>query len=182
MSQEQKGSMQEGMAHTSRQLVLSQGMRHFVHGPDGYKYGPADLPMLLQWKAEGRLTPDTLLEPEVGGTPMAAKDLPGLFTLAQQPYVSHGQGGPQHATYPYTPPHSPSVQGMATAGWLIAIASMCLCWCWPVLGPISIYYAYRASANGYQYGKALVVFAVICTLVGAFFGIMSTMLMLGGMR
>ena len=53
-------------------------MQYFVIGPDGQKFGPADINTLTQWAAEGRLTPATMLEDEFGKQ-MPASELPGVF-------------------------------------------------------------------------------------------------------
>lgn len=153
-------------------------MRHFVHGNDGNKYGPADLATLQQWKVEGRLTPETMLEPEVGGAAFPARDVPGLFVAPAPQPGPYEPGGPQYASYPYVPPQPQNVQNFAIAGWILAVVSLCVCW--PILGPLSIYFAYKANSGGYQYGKALITTAVVCTLLGAFFGILAVFSMMGG--
>jgi hypothetical protein len=53
-------------------------MQYMVIWSDGNKYGPADLALLNQWAAEGRITPDTDLEPVAGGPTIKAATLPGL--------------------------------------------------------------------------------------------------------
>lgn len=53
-------------------------MQYMVIWSDGNKYGPADLTLLNQWAAEGRITPDTELEPVAGGPTIKAGTLPGL--------------------------------------------------------------------------------------------------------
>ncbi|QYK53557.1 MAG: hypothetical protein KF824_01385 [Fimbriimonadaceae bacterium] len=45
---------------------------------DGQKFGPADMAMLNQWIAEGRIKPETELESVVDGTRLSAASLPGL--------------------------------------------------------------------------------------------------------
>ena len=41
-------------------------MRYFVIGANGELYGPADIATLNQWIAEGRLTPTSMLQEELG--------------------------------------------------------------------------------------------------------------------
>lgn len=53
-------------------------MQYLVIWSDGNKYGPADLVLLNQWAAEGRVTRDTELEPVDGSPRLRAADLPGL--------------------------------------------------------------------------------------------------------
>lgn len=55
------------------------GLRYFVIAPDGSKYGPADVNTLRQWLAQGRITPDTLLEEESSRQRFQAKLVAGLF-------------------------------------------------------------------------------------------------------
>ncbi|ARU40526.1 hypothetical protein CCB80_04990 [Armatimonadetes bacterium Uphvl-Ar1] len=45
---------------------------------DGQKFGPADVTVLNEWAAQGRLTPTTELESVVDGSRMQAGSLPGL--------------------------------------------------------------------------------------------------------
>ncbi len=53
-------------------------MAFYVVGPDGNKYGPADVPTLQQWVGEGRVTANTLLEEEGTGRQGYASTVPGL--------------------------------------------------------------------------------------------------------
>lgn len=60
-------------------------MQYMVVWSDGNKYGPADLALLNQWASEGRITPDTQLEPVAGGMPIRAAELPGLIIPGASP-------------------------------------------------------------------------------------------------
>jgi hypothetical protein len=53
-------------------------MQYFVIWNDGQKFGPADLTVLNEWVAQGRITPTTELESVVDGSRMQASSLPGL--------------------------------------------------------------------------------------------------------
>lgn len=53
-------------------------MQYFVIWTDGQKFGPADLTVLNEWAAQGRITPTTELESVVDGSRMAAGSLPGM--------------------------------------------------------------------------------------------------------
>lgn len=57
-------------------------MAFYVVGPDGNKYGPADVPTLQQWVGEGRVTSNTLLEEEGTGRQGYASTVPGLSFAA----------------------------------------------------------------------------------------------------
>lgn len=58
--------------------VQSTMQTFYVLGTDGQKYGPADLGILLQWKQEERLWPDTVLESTTNGQKLVAGTLPAL--------------------------------------------------------------------------------------------------------
>lgn len=53
-------------------------MEYMVIWSDGQKFGPADIAMLNQWIADGRIKPETELESVVDGTRLSAASLPGL--------------------------------------------------------------------------------------------------------
>lgn len=143
-------------------------MRHFVHGPDGVKYGPADLATLEQWRNEGRLTPETLLEPEVGGTAFPAKNLPGLsFGYAQQNPAEHS--GQTYANYPYPAVPGEGASKFVAWAWVLGIVSVCVCW--PFLGPLAIYCAFRARSLGSPQGGVLIAYTITCMLIGGAIGI-----------
>jgi len=149
-------------------------MRHFVHGPDGQKYGPADFAMLQQWRDEGRLTPDTMLEPEVGGTPFSAKDVPGLFAPPAQ--IPFEQPGSNFANYPYQAPNNPVLTKFVVAASILGVVSLCACW--PCLGPAAIYCAYKARSMGSPNGTILLVFTIVCMVIGAVLGISAAIQMI----
>ncbi len=140
-------------------------MRHFVHGPDGSKYGPADLPTLILWKGENRLLPTSMLEPEVGGAPFPAQDLPGLFPELQQ-RTSYGQTPWNYASYPN--PNADSMKqaarNMATATWVLGALALLVCPLLCGLGAIAC--AISASQKGHPQGRLLIGYAIGCTVVG----------------
>lgn len=148
-------------------------MRHYVHGPDGTKYGPADLPVLLQWVTEGRVTPETMLEPEVGGLPFPARDLPGLYPAQQAP-PDNASSTVGYAPYPHQDQTSRvQANNFALATWILGGVGV---FCCPVLfGLTAIYTATRAKALNHPLGGTLVAYAVICTIVGCGLGILSVM-------
>ena len=51
---------------------------YFVVLPDGQKFGPADINLLNQWVAEGRVLANTMLEEAQSGRRYPASSLPGL--------------------------------------------------------------------------------------------------------
>lgn len=140
-------------------------MRHFVHGPDGSKYGPADLPTLQLWKNENRITPTTLLEPEVGGTTFQAKDLPGLFPELQQP-LTYGQNNWSYAQYPHPQQtqDEQTARTMATMTWILGALALFVCPLLCGLGAIGC--AISASQKGHPQGRLLIGYSVGCTILG----------------
>ncbi len=51
---------------------------YFVVMPDGQKFGPADVPTLNTWAAEGRLFPNSVLEAAATGQKSAANMIQGI--------------------------------------------------------------------------------------------------------
>ncbi|MBS1715602.1 MAG: hypothetical protein JST30_14835 [Armatimonadetes bacterium] len=138
-------------------------MQHYVHGSDGEKYGPADLAVLRQWKAEGRLLPDTLLEPEVGGAPFPAKSLPELYPEEQQ-RQSYGQADWSYVPYPHPSKPVDLGKSQAIAAWILGAVSICVC---PVgLGAVAIYMATQAKSKGHPQGNVLIGYTIACLAVG----------------
>src|SRR5512135_755005 len=136
-------------------------MRHFVHGPDGTKYGPADLELLKEWRADGRIAADTLLEPEVGGAAFPAKDLQELFPEEQE-RPSYGQadwGYVQYPTQDQSPAPGPQSQSYATATWILGGCSVLVC---PLLlAPAALICAIQAKSKGHPQGTVLILYAVV---------------------
>jgi hypothetical protein len=137
-------------------------MRHFVHGPDGQKYGPADFETLVQWRDEGRVSLSTLLEEETGGVPFEAERLPGLFAPLTDDRTIY-TGYPRPAMIPADP------RRLAVWGWILATLSIFVC---PFgLGAAAIVLAYRARELGYSRGNLLLGYAVACMGVGLILGV-----------
>jgi hypothetical protein len=93
-------------------------MRYYVTGEDGRRYGPADEALLRDWATQGRLTPNSLLEPESGGAGIYASALPGLQFPPIVPNAT--SAAPYGAPYnvPYAPnPYGQPVGGYANRGW-----------------------------------------------------------------
>ena len=53
-------------------------MLYYVIGPDGSRFGPADVTMLSQWASEGRVHPGTTLQEDGTGRNIPASAIPGL--------------------------------------------------------------------------------------------------------
>jgi hypothetical protein len=72
-------------------------MQYYVIGPDGNRYGPADVPTLKLWVSENRLTPQTMLEDVSTAQRMPASAVDGLFP----PLQFQQQMGPAPGSIPY---------------------------------------------------------------------------------
>lgn len=83
-------------------------MRYFVVGPNGERYGPADVAMLSQWVQEGRVLGHHLIEVEATGQRIQAAQIPGLvFTQPhQQPPQAWNQPFGATPPSPYQAPSS----------------------------------------------------------------------------
>lgn len=144
-------------------------MRHFVHGPDGQKYGPADFQTLVQWKNEGRITSTTLLEPEVGGTPFEAHGLPGLFDQQYQPYQAV-QAPHNYAAYPYGSLEDPSVRKFGLATWILGPVGCACCLFASIAGVVC---AFVANSKGHPQGKVLIAYSIGFLVLGIVLSIVS---------
>lgn len=104
-------------------------MRYFVIGPNGQKYGPADVPTLNQWSVEGRLFPQTMLEAEGSGAQVFASSVAGIQFPVGTPPPSAVPAHHYAPTYaePYTPPqYAEEGSGPAWAGIGLGVASIAL--------------------------------------------------------
>ncbi|HJP82632.1 MAG TPA: hypothetical protein VJ835_03930 [Fimbriimonadaceae bacterium] len=111
-------------------------MRYFVIGANGELFGPADIPTLNQWIAEGRVLPTTMVQEELGGARFAASMLTGLAFSAQYPRAQ--SFGNQY------------VQDGATEmknAWTYGIIGL---FCFGIiLGPVGLFYAIKAKQLGH---------------------------------
>ncbi|MBS1723409.1 MAG: hypothetical protein JSS66_10705 [Armatimonadetes bacterium] len=154
-------------------------MRHFVHGPDGQKYGPADMPLLHAWKAEGRITPETLIEPEVGGTPMVAKAMPELFPELQE-RQAYGQSQWSDAPVkPVAPVLTEEEMARRYANWTWILGPVALLCCPLPAGIAALICAVNASKRGHPQGTTLVIYAMVSMALGLALGVY-TLKQMGG--
>jgi hypothetical protein len=63
-------------------------MEYYVIGPDGSKYGPADVDILNIWINEGRIIPSTKIETD-SGTSLMAMDVQGIVFPNTPDYSVH---------------------------------------------------------------------------------------------
>jgi hypothetical protein len=137
-------------------------MQYFVVMPDGQKFGPADVNVLTQWAAEGRISSGTLLEDVSTGQRLPASQVVGIMWPGA-PAVSEAPPRPQTpspfaqppAYSPYArdqfSPMSQEANNKLTYAWIAAVASFVCC---PILPPIlGMRFAKEAEALGNSGGK-----------------------------
>ncbi|MEI7575955.1 MAG: hypothetical protein WCK51_03610 [Armatimonadota bacterium] len=121
-------------------------MRYFIHAPDGQQYGPADLNVINQWIAEGRIVPTTLLQPESSSMRIAASTIDGLIWAENQTFQA------------YTPQSVSTGRLELRASWVCLAGSLVLC-CLPmgfhvVAGIAGVLFAVVAYRKGNQVALA----------------------------
>ncbi|MBX7131947.1 MAG: DUF4339 domain-containing protein [Fimbriimonadaceae bacterium] len=140
-------------------------MRYYVIAPDGQRYGPADVSVLNQWVAEGRLAADSEVEREGDGERMTLSRVEGVALAAQAPMAAPAIPQPPHApSQPYQQPQnwqqppgysnyprpgqgSPAAgQGELTASWILGAVTFAFC-C-PVLPIVGLVMANKAMTMG----------------------------------
>jgi hypothetical protein len=109
--------------------------RYIVVLPNGERYGPATSEMLVQWAAEGRVLPTTVVEDAQTGRATTAASIPGLVFAGAHPAVhappsgrqATGIGGP--ASLPPLPLSlkQPGDDEATGATWLAGGSLLCLC-------------------------------------------------------
>src|SRR4051812_21395906 len=87
-------------------------MQYYVIGPDGNKYGPADVNALKGWVAENRLGPTSMVEDFNTGQRMQASQIPGLFGDAPQPGAPQMGAPTMGSAAPGGAPSQPYVPGV----------------------------------------------------------------------
>lgn len=124
-------------------------MQYYVLGPDGSRYGPADLATLQQWVNEGRVLPTTHLQSVSGGNIVPAQYVQSLTFFPTQTGSTYGASDPQPTGYTrYDSPTSKDV----TPVLVKAILATVLC-CLP-LGVVAIIYAVLAmNQKGSEFGS-----------------------------
>jgi hypothetical protein len=124
-------------------------LRYFILAPDGQQYGPADIPTINQWIAEGRIVPTTLLQPETSTMRVAASTIDGLIWAENQTFKA------------YTPQAVSTGRLELRASWVCLAGSLILC-CMPdgfhvVAGIAGILFAVIAYRKGNQIALASLV-------------------------
>lgn len=144
-------------------------MRYYVLDIQGNRFGPADISLLNEWAAQGRIAPNTVLIDESTGVQLVATQLQGLALPMHPP----GFAAPMGSQAAYPPGSTPfgSAPGRAIDGsweattsmWLSGV-SLLLCLCIPLLGIFpaiaGIVYAKGALRKGAATGSTAMVLAI----------------------
>jgi hypothetical protein len=186
------------LSYTLNVLISLGGiMRYFVIGPDGSKYGPADLASLNAWAAESRVLPSTMLEEEGTGRQIAARDVIGMVfpmappsTPSQSPtppdYGQPTYSQPQQPIYgssqpqsPYNRPVQQGSDGSSEVTWAWVLGAIGFLCCPIVFSTIGIVLAVNAKNKGHPSGNAAMIFCIVSLVVGVIIGAAMGMARLG---
>jgi hypothetical protein len=155
-------------------------MQYYVIGPDGNKYGPADVPTLKQWVAENRLSPDSMLEDFGTGQRVTAGSVPDLFGDPQIAAAPTAQAGPTMSapvtgTVYQQAPSGARPQGAADdgkifviLGWVAAgcgLALFCCPYVSQLLAVTGVIFAFVAASKGHPGAKALKIFSIVALVI-----------------
>jgi len=159
-------------------------MQYYVIGPDGNKYGPADVPTLKQWVAENRLQPDSMLEDFNSGQRMPAASVAGLFgdgttaTATAGPTMGPAGASPySEAPKPTGTVYNPGAtydngQSDLNLSWIFLVIGFCVC---PIIFPIlGIWKANEAMKKGHpsaNIAKILNIVVLCLNILGVIFQI-----------
>lgn len=150
-------------------------MEYYVIGPDGSKYGPADVATLKQWVSENRVTPHTELEEFATGQKVGAHQIEGLFqTPIEAPPLP---GGTSYATMYENPPlpgHYPRMgpyysDSTSELTWSFVLFGLGAFFC--VLSPIfcsfGLVQANKAIAKGNPSGRIARILNLVLLILGS---------------
>lgn len=151
-------------------------MQYYVIGPDGNKYGPADVPTLKTWVAENRLMPESMLEDFNTGQRMPASAVPGL--IEGQPTATAQPGPAMGAASPYSQAPSPggtvynpnaaagdNGQSELTLSWVFLVLGFCLCA--PIFCSLGIWKANQAAAKGNPTANIAKILNIVWLVIGS---------------
>ena len=151
-------------------------MRYFVVDLQGAQYGPADIQLLNQWAAQGRIVPSTTLVEENTGRHISAASVPGLILLGT---TGPGVPGAPAAGGPFGPINSPGGAGPfgratdgsweANTSFMLSGVSAVLCFCIPCLGLVpafaAAFYGFGSLQKGYRLGSSAIAVAVLAIIL-----------------
>ena len=130
-------------------------MKYYVILPDGQRFGPADLQLLNEWAAEGRILPNSMLEQEGTQMRLPASSVPGLMLSAtaapsySAPPPNMSQPPAMNQPQPYAGYYRPQGPGMMgdlghndlTVAWVCSSLGIGMCFfggCCSYLGLLGI--------------------------------------------
>ena len=139
-------------------------MEYYVIGPDGSKYGPADVQTLKRWVVEHRIVPQTALEEFSTGKRINALQIEGLFDQLQAPPAAVVPGNmfenppqPGYYTRPGAYLYGGSSELTSSFVWT-AIGFLCC----PIICPaIGLYYGNKAKMMGNPSAQGARIFAIV---------------------
>lgn len=146
-------------------------MQYWVIAPDGKKYGPADVPTLNTWVAQGRVTAQTRVQELASGDQMLASQIPGILLVpfsGSQNYNTNYQN-----VYPRVPDPSygKDWEKEILAAWLLGGVGIFCCAFAAIFGVIKASNAQRAGHPGAQ---APLIFNIVALIIG--FGLLPMIL------
>lgn len=124
-------------------------------------FGPADIPTLNVWVAEGRIVPTTLLQLEGSQSRIAASTVPGLVFGQGQTYAA------------YTPQPTDTGQSELRAAW-IAFAMSFFCVCINHVSTVASGFAVFLGFLAFRKGNSTAVVVMILGAIGLVFHLWAT--------
>lgn len=171
---------------TPVQTATPAGDSYFVIGPDGSKYGPADVPTLSSWATENRLTSATEVEDAATGVRMTAAQIPGIvFPQAtatsssiyggtvSNPTSTAGYTGaanPAYASYPRDGGNSgDNGAGLITASFICSGLGLICCPC--LFSVAGIILGVMGKNKGNDKGQLAIILGVASLVLGIVLGV-----------
>jgi hypothetical protein len=161
---------------------------YFVIGPDGGKYGPADVATLSKWADENRLNAATVLEDADTHEQITAGSVEGIIkpqspnpssTFSAPPGPTYAappgpafsaQAGPtSYAPYGRMDPQPPeNTDGLIIAAWILGSIGLLCC---PILfGVAGIVCAVIAKVKGNPKANNVLIYTIVMTILGMILG------------
>lgn len=154
-------------------------MQYYVIGPDGNKYGPADVPTLKQWVAENRLNQGSMLEDFNTGQRVTAGQVPGLFDVATAaapgpnmgpavapgPYAQAPMQGTVYTPGPGGAVSSDNGKTWIIVSWICSAVGLTGC-CFYIFSILGIVFAFVGGAKGATNSMAPKIFGFVSLVVG----------------
>ena len=145
-----------------------------VIGSDGNIYGPVDLPTLIAWRNEARVTPDTILVDETGNR-FPASTIQALFPpIPAPPANPYGASPTVYPRSEYGAGSGYSQQGDAEAKKQLTYAYVCAglsFFCCPIVfGLVGWNCAVKAEKLGHPGGSVAKYVVLVCAIISIVVG------------